>query len=55
LGLRRASMDELRRRGVDYILTFEDERETRDLRAHAELWGLREIAHYKETKLYQLP
>jgi hypothetical protein len=55
LGLRQAAMDELRRRGVDYILTFEDERETRDVRAHPALWGLREIAHYKETKLYQLP
>jgi hypothetical protein len=55
LGLRRASMAELRRRGVDYILTFGDERETRDLRAYPERWDIREIAHDKETKLFQLP
>jgi hypothetical protein len=55
LGLRRAAMAELRRRGVNYILSFEDERETRDVRAHPELWGLRQVAQYKETRLYQLP
>lgn len=55
LGLRLATMAELRRRGVDYILSFEDERETTDLRANPELWGLRQVAQFKETKLYQLP
>ena len=42
-------------RGVDYILSFGDERETRDLRANADLWGIRLVAQYKETKLFQLP
>jgi hypothetical protein len=55
LGLRRAAMAELRRRGVDYILSFEDERETRDLRANPDLWGIRQVAQFKETKLFQLP
>jgi len=55
LGLRRAAMAELRRRGVDYILSFEDEAETKDLRANPDLWGLRQVAQFKETKLYQLP
>lgn len=55
LGLRRAAMAELRRHGVDYILSFGDERETRDLRANPDLWGLRQIDEYKETKLFQLP
>ena len=55
LGLRRAAMAELHRRGVDYILSFEDERETRDLRAEPDLWGLRLVAQSKETKLFQLP
>jgi hypothetical protein len=54
LGLRQAAMEELRRCGVDYILTFGDEGETRDLRAHPAQWGIREIAHYQETKLYEL-
>jgi len=55
LGLRRATMAELRRRGIDYILSFEDERETRDLRENPDLWGLRQVAQDKETKLFQLP
>ncbi len=55
LGLRRAAMTELRRRGIDYILSFGDERETRDLRASPDLWGIRLIAQFKETKLFQLP
>ena len=55
LGLRRAAMAELHRRGVDYILSFGDERETRDVRANADLWGIRLVAQYKETKLFQLP
>jgi hypothetical protein len=55
LGLRRAAMAELRRRGIDYILSFEDERETRDLRANPGLWGIRLVAQFKETKLFQLP
>ncbi len=55
LGLRRAAMAELHRRGVDYILSFEDERETRDLRADPDLWGIRLVAQFKETKLFQLP
>ena len=55
LGLRRAAMAELHRRGVDYILSFADERETRDLRANPDLWGIRLVAQFKETKLFQLP
>ena len=55
LGLRRATIAELRRRGVAYILSFADERETLDLRAHPDLWGVVEVAHDKETKLFQLP
>ena len=42
-------------RGVDYILSSGDERETRDVRANADLWGIRLVAQYKETKLFQLP
>ena len=48
-------MAELHRRGVDYILSFGDERETRDLRANPDLWGIRLVAQFKETKLFQLP
>ncbi len=55
LGLRRAAMAELRRRGVGYILSFADERETQDLRANPDLWGLRLVGQDKETKLFQLP
>ncbi len=55
LGLRRAAAHELKGRGIDYILAFEDERETADLRSRPELWGVREVGRTKEARLYQLP
>jgi hypothetical protein len=55
LGLRRAAAHELKRRGIDYILTFEDEKETEDMRRNPELWGVRQVGQTKETRLFQLP
>jgi hypothetical protein len=55
LGLRRAAMEELKRRGIQYLLTFDDERETQDLRANPDLWGIRQVAQDKEVRLFQLP
>jgi len=55
LGLRRAAALELKRRGIDYVLAFDVDRETEDLRRNPELWGVREAAHTKEARLFQLP
>lgn len=55
LGMRRAAARELKRRGIDYVLAFNDERETEDLRRNPELWGVIQVGQTKETRLYQLP
>jgi hypothetical protein len=53
--LRQAAIEQLRRRGIGYLLSFEGEGETRDLRLHADLWGIREVAHNKDARLYRIP
>jgi hypothetical protein len=55
LGLRLAAAQELKRRGIDYVLAFEDESVTQDLRRNPALWGLREAGKTKEARLLQLP
>jgi hypothetical protein len=55
LGLRRAAAHELKRRGIDYVLAFEDETITEDLRRHSDLWGFPQVKHTKEARLFQLP
>ena len=53
--LRPAAIAQLTQRGIGYLLSFENEAETRDLREHATLWGIREVAHNKDARLYQIP
>jgi hypothetical protein len=53
--LRRAAIEQLKGWGIGYLLSFENEGETRDLRLYPDLWGIREIAHNKDARLYQLP
>ena len=55
LGLRRAVADELKRRGIDYLLVFDTDNGADDLRLNADLWGMRAVGDYKEARLYQLP
>jgi hypothetical protein len=55
LGLRRAAIQELKRRGIDYIIAFEGEEQTDDLRRDPELWGVREVGRDKDATLFQLP
>jgi hypothetical protein len=54
-GLRRESALELRRRGIGYLLSFENEPDTLDLRRNAELYAIREVAHNQDARLYELP
>jgi hypothetical protein len=53
--LRRAAIEQLKIRGIGYLLSFENEGETRDLRERPGLWGIREVAHNKDARLYQIP
>jgi len=53
--LRGEAIRELRRRGIGYLLSFESEADTLDLRQHPEAYGIREAAHNQDAKLYELP
>jgi hypothetical protein len=53
--LRSDTARELRRRGIGYLLSFENEPDTLDLRRHPELYGIREVARNQDARLYQLP
>ncbi len=53
--LRRAAVQELKRRGVDYVLLFDADVAAEDFRRNTALWGVREVGHANGAKLYQLP
>jgi hypothetical protein len=55
LGLRRAAARELERRGVGYILVFDDEWGADDFRANQDLWGIRQLGVADGGRLYRLP
>jgi Dolichyl-phosphate-mannose-protein mannosyltransferase len=53
LGLRRAVTDELKRRGIDYVLLFDTETGATDFRVNADLWNVRAVGEYKGAILYE--
>jgi hypothetical protein len=56
--LRRMAAEELKRRGIDYLLMFDgtdDDFGAADLQKNADLWGVRQVAEYQGARLYQLP
>jgi hypothetical protein len=53
--LRRAVADELKRRGIDYLLVFESDEGANDLRLNTDIWALRAVGEYRGARLYQLP
>jgi hypothetical protein len=53
--LRREAAKELRRRGIDYLLVFDDQFGADDLQTRTAEWGVRQVAEYKGARLYQLP
>jgi hypothetical protein len=55
LGLRRAVASELKRRGIDYLLLFDENAGADDVRRNAEQWGVRLVGEAKGARLYQLP
>ncbi len=55
LGLRRAVAEELKRRGIDYLLLFDQDLGANDLRDNAGQWGIRPLGAVQGTRLYQLP
>jgi hypothetical protein len=55
LGFRRAAAEELKRRGIDYVLCFQDEAWADDLRRNRDLWGVQEVGAAAGGRLYRLP
>jgi hypothetical protein len=55
LGMKREATQELKRRGIEYVLAFNDERETEELRRNPAAWGLVEVGQTKEARLFQIP
>jgi hypothetical protein len=54
-GLRRAAAEEIKRRGIDYLLVFDGEFGADDLARDAGLWGIRQVGEYRGARLYRLP
>jgi hypothetical protein len=52
--LRREAVQELRRRGIGYVLLFDADVAAADFRANAARWGVREIGQSNGARLYQL-
>ena len=52
---RQAASVELRKRGIDYLLLFDDEFGADEFRAHTDAWGMRLAGEYRGARLYQLP
>jgi hypothetical protein len=55
LGFRRAAAEELKRRGIDYVLCFQDEAWSEDVRRNRDLWGVEEVGAAAGGRLYRLP
>lgn len=54
-GLRRAAAEELKRKGIDYLVLFDGEFGADDLRVNASQWGAVSAGEYRAAKLYRLP
>ncbi len=55
LGFRRAAAEEMKRRGIDYILCFQDEAWSEEVRRNRDLWGVQEVGAAGGARLYRLP
>ena len=52
--LRRAAVQELKRRGVGYVLLFDADIAAADFRQNTALWGVREVGQSDGARLYEL-
>jgi len=52
--LRRAAAQELKRRGIGYVLLFDADVAAADFRQNAALWGVREVGQSNGARLYEL-
>ena len=54
LGLRRAAAEELKRRGIDYILVFDSDLGAAEIARTADSWGIELAGSYGQAKLYKI-
>jgi hypothetical protein len=52
--LRRAAVQELKRRGIGYVLLFDADLAAADFRQNTALWGVREVGQSDGARLYEL-
>ena len=52
--LRRAAVQELKRRGIGYVLLFDADLAAADFRQNTALWGVREVGQSDGSRLYEL-
>jgi hypothetical protein len=55
IGLRKAVAAELKRRGIDYLLLFDQDDGAADLRRNPGGWGIRPVGVYQNARLYAIP
>jgi hypothetical protein len=53
-GLRHAAIEELKARGVRYMVVFDDEPHAEDFILNSHKWGIRQLAELKHARLYEL-
>lgn len=53
-GLRRAAIDELLRRNVQYLIMYHDDHGANDLILNRGVWGVEELANEQDIRLYRL-
>jgi hypothetical protein len=54
LGLRRAAAEELKRRGIGYLLVFDSDLGSGEIARTADSWGMRLVGEYRQAKLYKI-
>ncbi|MBI1791466.1 MAG: hypothetical protein HYR60_28390 [Acidobacteria bacterium] len=53
-GLRRGAIEELKARGIGYVLLFDDDFGAQDFRTKGAVWGVTQLAEYYGARLYRL-
>jgi hypothetical protein len=53
-GLRRHAIEELKARGVRYLLVFENDWRADDFMMNSHQWGIRQLAEVNHARLYEL-
>ena len=54
VGLRRAAAEEVKARGIDYLLMYDDDYAAEDLKKNFKLWGVTLISALRGTRLYHI-